>query len=134
MLLTLRFTAKTWETPDLFRTNRSDVTINDTSSYLELSPLYGNSAEDQQSMRTFKDGKLKPDCYHEKRLAGFPPGIGVILVMFNRFHNYVAEQLAAINESGRFDVKINYRDPDRQGAEKRAIETREEELFQTARL
>ena len=28
--------------------------------------------------------------------------IGIILIMFNRFHNYVAEQLAAINENDRF--------------------------------
>ena len=119
---------------DLFRTNRSDWTINDTSSYLELSPLYGNNAEDQRHIRTFVDGKLKPDCYSEKRLLAFPPGVSVILVMFNRFHNYVAEQLLAINEGGRFDLRINHRNPDHEGARRKALEEREEELFQTARL
>ncbi len=53
-------------------------------------------------MRTLKDGKLKADCFAEKRLLGFPPGVGVLLIMFNRFHNYVVEQLALINESERF--------------------------------
>lgn len=28
--------------------------------------------------------------------------IGVLLIMLNRFHNYVVEQLAVINENGRF--------------------------------
>lgn len=119
---------------DIFRTNRQDGSINDASSYLDLSPLYGNNAEDLSNVRAFKDGMLKPDCFSEKRVLAFPPGVSVILVMFNRFHNYVAEQLAGINEGGRFDLKINHRDPDREGAKKRAEVAREEELFQTARL
>jgi hypothetical protein len=45
-------------------------------------------------MRTFKDGKIKPDCFSEKRLLGFPPGVGVLLIMFNRYHNYIVENLA----------------------------------------
>lgn len=32
----------------------------------------------------------------------FPPGVGALLIMFNRYHKYVVEQLAAINENGRF--------------------------------
>jgi hypothetical protein len=120
--------------PDLFRTNRVDVNINDTSSYLDLSPLYGCNDADLKNMRTFKDGKLKPDCFSAKSLLAFPPGVGVILIMFNRFHNYAVEQLAGINENGRFDLKINHRDPDREGAKQRAIVAREEELFQTGRL
>lgn len=119
---------------DVFRTNRTDITINDTSSYLDLSPLYGNNLEDQTNMRTFKDGKLKPDCYNERRILALPPGVSVLLIMFNRFHNNAAEQLAGINEGGRFDLKINHRDPDRENAKRKAEETREEELFQTARL
>lgn len=119
---------------DLFRTNRQDFSINDASSYLDLSPLYGNNLEDLNNMRTFKDGKLKPDCFCEKRILAFPPGVSVLLVMFNRFHNYAAEQLAGINEGGRFDLKINPRNPNREEAKRKAIEEREEELFQTARL
>ena len=45
-------------------------------------------------MRTFKDGLLKSDCFSSKRILGFPPGCGVLLIMFNRFHNYVVTQLA----------------------------------------
>lgn len=75
--------------------NHADFNQSDTSSYLDLAPLYGSVEEEQKLVRTFKDGKLKPDCFSEKRLLGFPPGVCVMLVMFNRFHNYVVTQLAA---------------------------------------
>jgi len=65
-----------------------------TSSYLDLAPLYGSNWEEQKAMRTFKDGKIKPDCFSEKRLLGFPPGVGVLLIMFNRYHNYIVGNLA----------------------------------------
>lgn len=77
-------------------------------------------------MRTFKDGKLKPDCFSAKRILGFPPGVGVLLIMFNRFHNYVVSQLAEINEGGRFTK------PDE--ADQKAYATWDNDLFQTARL
>lgn len=38
----------------------------------------------QDSIRTFKDGKMKPDTYADKRLVGMFPGVSVILIMFNR--------------------------------------------------
>ena len=66
-----------------------------TSSYLDLAPLYGSNQDEQNTVRTFKSGLLKPDCFSEKRLLGFPPGVGVMVIMFNRFHNYVVTQLAA---------------------------------------
>jgi linoleate 8R-lipoxygenase/9,12-octadecadienoate 8-hydroperoxide 8R-isomerase len=34
--------------------------------------------------RTFKDGNIKPDCFSEKRILGFPPGVEVLLIMFNQ--------------------------------------------------
>lgn len=89
---------------DLFRTSHDDVEINLTSSYFDLSPLYGSSQEEQNTVRTFKDGKLRPDTFYESRLEVFPPGVAVLLVCFNRFHNYVVEQLAIINEGGRFSL------------------------------
>lgn len=97
-----------------------------TSSYLDLAPLYGNNQDEQNTVRTFKDGKLKPDCFSTKRVLGFPPGVGVLLIMFNRFHNYVAEQLAQINEGGRFTK------PDESNT--KAYATWDNDLFQTSRL
>ncbi|KAL8761616.1 MAG: hypothetical protein Q9184_002263 [Pyrenodesmia sp. 2 TL-2023] len=87
---------------DLFQTDHRDFSNSQTSSYLDLSTLYGDTEEDQNAIRTFQDGKLKPDCFSEQRLLGFPPGCGVFLILLNRFHNYVVEQLAVINENGRF--------------------------------
>jgi prostaglandin-endoperoxide synthase 1/linoleate 10R-lipoxygenase len=45
---------------------------------------------------------LKPDTFSEFRILEFPPGVSALLVLFNRFHNYVAGELKRINEGGRF--------------------------------
>ncbi|PWY87652.1 heme peroxidase [Aspergillus heteromorphus CBS 117.55] len=111
---------------DLFQTDRKDYTMSLTSSYLDLAPLYGNNQDEQNLVRTFKDGKLKPDCFSSKRVLGFPPGVGVLLLMFNRFHNYVVENLARINERGRFTK------PDESNSAAYAIY--DDDLFQTGRL
>ncbi|KAL4872959.1 Psi-producing oxygenase A [Aspergillus spectabilis] len=111
---------------DLFQTDPNDDSVSRTSSYLELSPLYGNNQDEQSLVRTFKDGKLKPDCFSTKRVLGFPPGVGVLLIMFNRFHNYVVEQLASINECGRFTK------PDESSTD--AYAKYDNNLFQTGRL
>ncbi|EEH45501.2 uncharacterized protein PADG_01651 [Paracoccidioides brasiliensis Pb18] len=113
-------------THDLFRTDRQDNTRSLTSSYLDLSPLYGSNQEEQNAVRTFKGGKLKPDCFSNKGILGFPPGVGVLLIMFNRFHNYVVENLAVINQDGRFTK------PDVLNA--KGYSKYDNDLFQTGRL
>lgn len=138
-------------TLDLFRTSHEDPNISLTSSYLDLGPLYGSSQEEQNLVRAFQDGKLKPDCFSEDRLGAFPPGVGVLLLCFNRFHNYVVGQLATINEGYKFSI------PDRAAIEKltrammpknteaeiqaaiqsaydAAVVKRDNDLFQTGRL
>ena len=136
---------------DLFRTSHDDPNISLTSSYLDLSPLYGSNQEEQNLVRTFQDGKLKPDCFSESRLGSFPPGVGVLLLCFNRFHNYVVGQLASINEGGKFSVpdkaaiekmtklmNPSYTDDQIQAGVKeaynKAIAKRENDLFQVGRL
>ncbi|PGH27261.1 hypothetical protein AJ80_00971 [Polytolypa hystricis UAMH7299] len=111
---------------DLFKTDRRDYTKSLTSSYLDLAPLYGSNQEEQNQTRTFKDGKLKPDTFSEKRILGFPPGVGVFLIMFNRFHNSVVQNLALINDGGRFH-KPDESDP-------AAYQKYDNDLFQTGRL
>lgn len=112
---------------DLFRTNHQDYTISDTSSYLDLSPLYGSNQKEQDTMRTFKDGKIYPDCFSEVRLLTFPPGVGAILIMFNRFHNYACDQLALINQDGKFT-------PPKSENDDAGWKKYDNDLFQTARL
>jgi linoleate 8R-lipoxygenase/9,12-octadecadienoate 8-hydroperoxide 8R-isomerase len=87
---------------DLFRTDHKNFYNSKTSSYLDLSPLYGSNLEEQFAMRTREAGKLKPDCFSESRLLMFPPGVGAILIMFNRFHNSVVEMLQTINQANQF--------------------------------
>lgn len=91
---------------DIFRTNEKDKNISDSSSYLDLSPLYGYTMEMQKKIRDgkYKLGLLKPDTFAEDRLLRQPPGVCIMLVMYNRYHNYAATQLRRINENGRFAV------------------------------
>ncbi|KAK5270764.1 hypothetical protein LTR96_004042 [Exophiala xenobiotica] len=117
---------------DIFHTSHDDYNISEVDSYLDLAPLYGSSDAQQQSVRTMRDGKLKPDCFFDIRILGFPPGVGVLLIMFNRFHNHVAENLALIDEGGRFSRVLNPRGPRKEGADPE--KDYDEALFQTARL
>jgi len=95
---------------DIFRTNDNDKNISDSSSYLDLSPLYGYTMEMQRKIRDdkYKLGLLKPDTFAEDRLLRQPPGVCIMLVMYNRYHNYAATQLRRINENGRFSVPRKY--------------------------
>lgn len=128
---------------DCFRTSHEDYSISMTSSYLDLAPLYGSNQDEQDMMRTGKDGKIKPDCFSESRLLFFPPGVGAMLIMFNRFHNYTVENLAAINEQGRFtkpceellkstgDVEVDEKNKVKYNA---LYKKYDNDLFQTGRL
>jgi len=135
----------------LFRSSHTDPNISETSSYLDLSPLYGSNQKEQDLVRTFVDGKLKPDTFSEGRILGFPPGVSGLLVSFNRFHNYVVGELADINEGGRFSKPVRDAIEQRvramargaseeeiQAAVKKqfdaAVAKRDNDLFQTGRL
>ncbi|KAL4778664.1 heme peroxidase [Aspergillus varians] len=108
---------------DIFHTDPYDQNINMCSSYLDLAPLYGSSFEEQMKVRTGEKGLLRADCFSDKRLFGQPPGVATILILYNRFHNYVANMLLAINEGGRFSVN-----------DRMTEDEQDEALFQTARL
>ncbi|KAA8898494.1 putative fatty acid oxygenase PpoA [Sphaerosporella brunnea] len=122
---------------DVFKTDPMDKSRSNTSSYLDLAPLYGNNITEQRQVRTMADGKLKPDCFSEARILGFPPGVSVFLICFNRFHNYAASQLAVINEKGRFTKPSPLGQnptPEDEFKYHEALVKYDEELFQTARL
>ena len=120
-----------YHTTDVFRTNGQDNDKVDSSSYLDLGPLYGHNEGQQAAVRTFVDGKLKPDTFSEIRILAFPPGVCALLVSFNRFHNYVVEELANINEGGRFSLPVESAQKE---AYEAAMKKRENDLFQTGRL
>lgn len=117
---------------DVFRTERDQPAVLHSSSYLDLGPLYGHNQCEQDTVRTFKDGMLKKDAFAESRILAQPPGVGALLVSFNRFHNYVAGELATINEKDRFCLRPDPRDGDEALA--KAARKRDDDLFQTARL
>ena len=56
-----------------------------------------------------------------------------MLLCFNRFHNYIASELAAINEGNRFEIPL-YGTPYDQPNHQNALRKRDNDLFQTARL
>jgi hypothetical protein len=118
---------------DIFRTSDQDSNVVAVSSYLDLSPLYGANQETQNSVRAFRDGKLKPDTFAEVRLLGQPPECAALLCAFNRFHNHVAENLTLINENGRFSLPATLTNSNEEDLDK-ATNKRDNDLFQTARL
>ncbi|KAJ8091181.1 hypothetical protein PM082_004157 [Marasmius tenuissimus] len=111
-----------------FRTSHTDVNVNETSSYVDLSPLYGHNQESQNKVRN-RDGRgcLYPDIFAEDRLLLLPPAVCVILVLFSRNHNYIARKLLEINERG------TWQDPSKITDEE-DLKKQDEEIFQTARL
>ncbi|KAI0654091.1 linoleate diol synthase [Cubamyces menziesii] len=116
----------------VFRTSHQDVHINDTSSYIDLAPLYGHNQDAQDKVRV-RDGRglLKPDTFAEDRLLLLPPAVCVLLVLFNRNHNYIARKLLQLNERGTYiDPDTVQDDPHRH----EKLLAQEEDLFQTARL
>ncbi|KAF7309764.1 Heme peroxidase [Mycena indigotica] len=112
----------------VFRTSHTDVNINDTSSYVDLSPLYGVSQAEQDTVRKREAGLglLYPDVFAEDRLLLLPPAVCVLLVLFSRNHNYIAQRLYEINE------RNSYRDPGT--LNEKELAAQDEQLFQTARL
>lgn len=71
-----------------FRTSHTDWSINETSSYVDLSPLYGVDQKSQDTVRV-RDGRglLHKDSFAEDRLLLLPPAVCVLLVLFSRNHN-----------------------------------------------
>ncbi|KAJ7079447.1 heme peroxidase [Mycena belliarum] len=115
-------------TASVFRTDACDPTVNATSAYLDLSPLYGTDQASQDTVRERRVGRglLHPDVFAEDRLALLPPAACALLVILNRNHNYVADMLLKINERGA------WRNPPPE--EQHARAKQDEEIFQTARL
>jgi len=72
----------------LFDTDHRDGNINNTSSYLDLSVLYGTTKEGMDEVRTLDgSGKMWNDVWADRRLLLMPPSVCAIMVIFNRNHN-----------------------------------------------
>ena len=87
---------------ECFQTSRTDPWINETSSYVDLSTLYGNTDKEQKRVRTYEDGMIFPDSIASERIMMMPPGVISVLLMFSRNHNHIAENLLSVNEDGKY--------------------------------
>ena len=87
---------------ECFQTNRKNPWINETSSYVDLSTLYGNTEKEQERVRTYHNGLIYPDSIASERIMMMPPGVVAVLLMFSRNHNVVAEGLISVNEEGKY--------------------------------
>jgi hypothetical protein len=87
---------------ECFQTSRTDPWINETSSYVDLSTLYGNTENEQKRVRTYHNGRIYPDSIASERIMMMPPGVVAVLLMFSRNHNHVAESLLSVNEDGKY--------------------------------
>jgi len=87
---------------EIFQTAREDQWKNETSSYVDLSTLYGNTAKEQQRVRTYQNGLIYPDSIASERIMLMPPGVIAVVVMFSRNHNQICESLLSFNEHGKY--------------------------------
>jgi hypothetical protein len=87
---------------ECFQSDYQKPWINNTSSYVDLSTIYGNNQEEQDKVRTFKQGLLYPDTLASDRIFQMPPGVIALLIMFSRHHNYLANRLLDVNETGKY--------------------------------
>ncbi|KAG8854899.1 hypothetical protein FRB96_007299 [Tulasnella sp. 330] len=107
--------------------NSTDA-INKTSSYVDLSIIYGNNQDEQNSVRAFDGlGNLLPDTFADSRLLRMPPSSPALCVLFCRNHNYIAGKLLAINERGAWERDLSGMTPQQRNKQ-------DEDIFQTARL
>ncbi|KAF8629714.1 hypothetical protein AX15_003313 [Amanita polypyramis BW_CC] len=112
---------------DIFNTSYSDGVSNATSSYLDLSILYGTSDAQVDSIRRNDGtGRLWNDVFADSRLLHMPPATCALLVLLSRNHNYIAQKILSINERGTFsnppptDVQL--------------LKKQDDEIFERARL
>ena len=87
---------------ECFQTDRKQQWINETSSYVDLSTLYGNTEKEQVRVRTYNNGTIYPDSIASERIMLMPPGVVALLIMFSRNHNSIVQNLLSVNEEGKY--------------------------------
>lgn len=110
----------------IFRTDTRNSAINGTSSYIDLAIVYGNNDQEEHSVRSFDNGKLKPDTISESRLFMMPPAITTLLILISRNHNYIVDNLFRENERGWYKPWNQLDDEQKK--------KQDQDLFHTAKL
>ncbi len=98
----LFFSFATMVIHECFQTSRTDAWINETSSYVDLSTIYGNTGVEQKRVRTYQNGLIFPDSIASERIMMMPPGVVAVALLFSRNHNTIANNLLTINEDGKY--------------------------------
>ncbi|KDR69941.1 hypothetical protein GALMADRAFT_282379 [Galerina marginata CBS 339.88] len=101
---------------------------NHISSHFDLYPLYGGGPSDFDKIR-LKDGSgmLSPDCFFDDRLIFLPRAAAVLLILFNRNHNYIARRLLLHRETPA-DI-VGSAD----GALSQSLKLQDDDIFEKAR-
>ncbi|KAG7089000.1 hypothetical protein E1B28_012947 [Marasmius oreades] len=111
----------------IFNTDPRDLAINNASSYLDLSILYGSSDEDVRRVRrTDGTGSLWDDVFSDRRLLRMPPASCALLILFSRNHNYIANKILSINEFRGYKNPLELNEKERK--------SQDDEIFNRARL
>ncbi|UZJ55758.1 hypothetical protein CBS101457_005078 [Exobasidium rhododendri] len=110
---------------ECFQTDHARPWINTTSSYVDLSTLYGNNQAEQDGVRTFQQGRIHPDTIASERIMMMPPGVVACLLLFSRHHNHIAERLLDVNESGKYKPW--------EGLDEKQQKWQDNDIFQLAR-
>jgi hypothetical protein len=87
---------------ECFQTNRKNQWINETSHYVDLSTLYGNTEKEQVRVRTYNNGTIYNDSIASERILLMPPGVVALAVLFSRNHNTIVSNLLSVNEKGKY--------------------------------
>ncbi|KZP19344.1 heme peroxidase [Athelia psychrophila] len=129
-LSSLTFAYGTLVIHSVFRSGMTNPKLNETSSFFDLSPLYGDDIEEQLSVRN-RTGKglLAPDCFVDDRMLFLPPAAAALLVVFNRNHNYIAGELLKNEKEAR-----NWTDPSLLQWDTLKRNKQDDEIFELARL
>lgn len=109
----------------IFQTDPRNGEVNEASSYLDLSPVYGNNAAEQATVRSGIQGLLHPDAVANKRIFLVSPSCVALAVLFSRNHNDIAKRLVTINEQGRY--------ADWDSLDDQAKKRQDDDLFNVAR-
>ncbi|BGP00077.1 hypothetical protein JCM10021v2_003756 [Rhodotorula toruloides] len=113
-------------THSIFQTNHDEPAYNETSSYLDLAPIYGNNEAEQKQVRLGENGLLHADTIASRRLFLMTPAAVALAIVFARNHNWIAKKLFEVNEN---DVYQPWDQLDEDGKAKQ-----DEDIFQKARM
>ncbi|KZP27973.1 heme peroxidase [Athelia psychrophila] len=129
-LSALTFAYGTLVVHSVFRSGLADPKINETSSFFDLSPLYGDDIKEQLSVRNRNGrGLLAPDCFVDDRMLSLPPAAAALLVIFNRNHNHIAGELLE-----KESVARKWDDPSDLQWDTKKRNKQDDEIFELARL